>query len=96
MRRQTTKPIARVAQTGEWGGGLTHWPNTSATVDASSALKLQSVPFSACSLRSSLNDLFPLPTRLLTPFASAVVLPGVASSLIEKITELRGVVVAID
>ena len=66
---------------------LTHCPSTSATLLASSGVKLTSVPASACSLSSSLR------VRLPAPRESDALRDGVPSSapFPGKETELRGV-----
>lgn len=64
----------------------THPDKTSASLDASSGLNRHSVPFSACSLSSSLNDLFPFVPA--GPFGVASASPFAGNA-----TELRGVFV---
>ena len=74
--------------------GLTHCPSTSATLLASSGVKLTSVPFSACSFRSSLRVRLPAPRpserfREGATASSAPFLPP------GNETELRGVLTAL-
>jgi hypothetical protein len=82
-------PFVKKSSSSSYGDdeALIHWPRTSPSLEASSGLNEHSVPFSACNLKSSLSDLFPLLPLLGVASTSASPFAG-------KATEFRGVCVA--